>query len=592
MKSPSARLRAPDEKIQVIETDVLIIGGGVAGCLAAIGVAEGGAKCVICEKGGIIERSGSIAGGVDHFFAVLEEGEEWDTPEYLLRHIPGITEGVVDIDVCARFLHGLKGMIRRLEKMGIDFHNPAAPDRPYLRHRSFGLPGEYTIEFEGNDFKQVIGQAARNTGARTLERVMVADILMDDEGHPKGCVAFHIRHGTIYVVLARAVIMATGETNRLARNASGHPYDSWHIPYNTGDGQAMALRAGSRLANMEFTDSTITPKGYSTQGTNGFVGAGAHLVNALGERFMFKYHPAGEQGRRIDLIRGVLTETAEGRAPIYIDCRHLPEDDVNRLKSTLGIDRPAMPTFFEQKGVDLAKDLLEITVSEMSSRGGGVVFRRAGVRIDTECLSNVPGLFAAGDCSTVSNGIAGATVMGHIAGGSAARHALSRPRPEPLSKEDIERIREELVQPLARGDDYAPHQFEDEVREIVTDCIGFRRDETRLKDALRRLGDLRGREGQVGAKNFHDLMRLHEARNLRTVAETVAAAALERRESRGGGAHVRTDYPDRDDVNGLRTIMMEREGDGLRITSEPTGLTAEKPAPPASSKPASSKEGT
>ena len=572
-KSPSTRLRAPDEGIQTIETDVLIIGGGVAGCLAAIGAAEAGAECVICEKGGIIERSGSIAGGVDHFFAVLEMGEEWDTPGYLLRHIPKITEGVTDIEVCARFLGGIKGMVSRLEKMGVDFRNPAAPDLPYLRHRSFGLPGEYTIEFEGNDFKQIIGQAARNTGVRTLERVMVAEILMED-GLPKGCVAFHIRHGTVYIVLARAVVLATGETNRLARNASGHPFDSWHIPYNTGDGQAMALRIGARLANMEFTDSTITPKGYSTQGTNGFVGAGAYLVNASGERFMFKYHPAGEQGRRIDLINGVLTETAAGRGPIYIDCRHLSEPDINRLKGTLGVDRPAMPAFFEQKGVDLAKDLLEITVSEMSSRGGGVVFRRAGVRIDTECAGNLPGLFAAGDCSTVSNGISGATVMGHIAGGSAARHALSQPRPKSLSNVEVERIHEELIRPMASESDLSPCQFEDEVREIVTEKIGFRRDEMRLNEALRRLGKLKGPEREVGAVNFHDLMRLHEAKNLRTVAETIAACALERRETRGGGAHVRTDYPERDDSGGPRTTLVEMDpvSGELQVTTEPTGL--------------------
>ncbi len=579
--SPSARLRAPDDNIQIIETDVLIIGGGVAGCLAAIGAAEAGAKCVICEKGGIIERSGSIAGGVDHFFAVLEEGPEWDTPEYLLRHIPRITEGVTDIGVCARFLRGIKGMVARLEGMGVDFGNPAAPDRCYLRHRSFGLPGEYTIEFDGNNFKQIIGQAARGTGARTLERVMVADILMED-GAPKGCVAFNIRHGTVYVVLARAVVLATGETNRLGRNASGHPFDSWHIPYNTGDGQAMALALGARLANMEFTDATITPKGYSTQGTNGFVGAGAYLVNASGERFMFKYHPAGEQGRRIDLINGVLIETAEGRGPIYIDCRHLPEEDVNRLKGTLGVDRPAMPTFFEQKGIDIARDLLEITVSEMSSRGGGVVFRRAGVRIDPDCLSSVPGLFAAGDCSTVSNGISGATVMGHIAGGGAARHALSRPRPRPIGREEIERIREELIRPMNLEEGLSPHGFEDEVREIVTGSIGFRRDEPRLKEAMRRLVGLKEREGGIRAENYHDLMRLHEAKNLRTVAETIAACALERRETRGGGAHVRLDYPERDDEGGPRTIMVEadRDSGALRVSSEPSGLGVEvTPAP-------------
>ena len=378
--SPSSRLHAPKENIQTLETDVLIIGGGVAGCLAAIGASEKGACSVICENGGIIERSGSIAGGVDHFFAVLENGSDWDTPEYLLKHIPKITEGVTDIDVCERFLRGLKGMVNRLEKMGVDFSNPSSPNEPYLRHRSFGLPGEYTIEFEGSNFKQVIGQAARKTGAKTLERVMVSDILMDGE-NPKGCVAFHIRHGTIYVVLARAIILATGETNRLTRNASGNPYDSWHIPYNTGDGHAMALKVGAKLANMEFTDATITPKGYSSQGTNGFVGAGAHLINKDGERFMFNYHPAGEQARRTDLIIAVISETEQGRSPIYIDCRHLKKEDVDRLKTTLGIDRPAITDFLDQKEIDLEKDLLEITISEMSSRGGGVVFRRAGVRI-------------------------------------------------------------------------------------------------------------------------------------------------------------------------------------------------------------------
>ncbi len=578
-KSPSARLRPPKEAVQTVETDVVVVGGGVAGCLAAIGAAEAGARVVICEKGGIIERSGSIAGGVDHFFAILEEGPEWDTPDYLLRHVPAITEGVVDMDVAARFLNGLKPMIHRLEKMGVDFHNPAAPDRPYLRHRSFGLPGEYTIEFEGNDFKQIIGQAARNAGARTLERVMVAELLME-EGRPKGVVAFHIRHGTIYVVLARAVVLATGETNRLARNASGHPFDSWHIPYNTGDGHAMALRAGARLANMEFTDATITPKGYSTQGTNGFVGAGAHLVNASGERFMFKYHPAGEMGRRTDLIKGVLTETVEGRGPVYIDCRHLPEPDINRLKSTLGVDRPAMPTFFEQKGIDLATDLLEITVSEMSSRGGGVVLRRAGVRIDPDCLSNVPGLFAAGDCCTINNGIAGATVMGHVAGDSAARHALSRPAPAPLPPEEIERLGSEIARPLGAEGGLTPREYEDEVRAIMTDYVGFVRDEKRMKEAIKRLRALRGREGEIAAKNFHDLMRLHEACNIRAVAEAITECAIERRESRGGAGHVRADYPERDDAAGLRTIMVEREGDGLRVPSAPTGLKPEvTPAP-------------
>jgi adenylylsulfate reductase subunit A len=278
----------------------------------------------------------------------------------------------------------------------------------------------------------------------------------------------------------------------------------------------------------------------------------------------------------------VLTETVEGRGPVYIDCRHLPEDDVNRLKSTLGIDRPAMPTFFEQKGIDLATDLLEITVSEMSSRGGGVVLRRAGVRIDTECLSNVPGLFAAGDCSTICSGIAGATVMGHIAGESAGKYALSRPAPQPPDPGEIDRLHETIVRPLELKSELSARKFEDEVRTIMTSYVGFRRNETRLKEALKRLKGLEGKESGIAAKNFHDLMRIYEARNIRAVAETIAASAIDRRETRGGAAHVREDYPERDDASGLRTILVQKDrgADGLRVTSQPTGLKPEvTPAP-------------
>jgi succinate dehydrogenase/fumarate reductase flavoprotein subunit len=115
MKRAADRVKTADERIQTIETDVVIVGGGVAGCLAAVGAADIGARTVVCEKGGIIERSGSVGPGVGHFIAILEEGPEWDTPEYLLRHVPALTEGVTDLDVAARMVYGLKDMVHRLE---------------------------------------------------------------------------------------------------------------------------------------------------------------------------------------------------------------------------------------------------------------------------------------------------------------------------------------------------------------------------------------------------------------------------------------------------------------------------------------------
>jgi succinate dehydrogenase/fumarate reductase flavoprotein subunit len=578
MMTPTSHSPIPESPIQTIETDVLIVGGGVSGSLAVIGAAEAGARVVVCDKGGRLERAGSVAGGVDHFFAVLEEGPEWDTPEYLLRYVPSIADGITDLDVAEVLVHGLKDMVHRLENMGVDFHDPEAPATTgYHRHRVFGLPGEYTINFDGGDFKHILGRGARRTGAKVLERTMVTDLLMENS-RPTGALAFNFRTGELYLILARAVILATGDINRLSKNASGHAFDSWHLPYNTGDGQVMALRSGARLANMEFIESTISPKGYSSQGLNAFMGGGAYLINSLGERFMFNYHPSGELARRADLIHGVVTETLEGRSPIYIDCTHLPREEAQRLVDTLGIDRPAMPAFFQQKDIDLTEEPFEITVSEMSIRRGGVYFRGCGVHIDPEGSSSIQGLYAAGDCSSMSAGIAGAAVMGLNAGQHAGRYALSQPKPKPLADDTQARLREGLYLPLNIEGGILSHVFEDQVRSIVTDHIGYRREEGRMHEGLRKLQELQEKESEMVASDYHGIMRINEARNLRYAAEVMAISAIERKESRSGAAHVRLDYPEPDNDTGLRIITVEQVGEELQISSEPTGLSPEKPA--------------
>lgn len=116
------------------------------------------------------------------------------------------------------------------------------------------------------------------------------------------------------------------------------------------------------------------------------------------------------------------------------------------------------------------------------------------------------------------------------------------------------------------------HQFEDEVRSIVTGLIGYRRDEQRLQQALRRLSALRSREAEMMAEDYHGVMRVNEARSIRAVAEAVAASAIERRETRGGAAHFRVDYPDKNDETGLRIISVEQVGEKLRVSSRPTGI--------------------
>ena len=563
------QLIAGHPRAQTIETDVLVIGGGVAGCLAAIGARELNARVAVVDKGGLLERCGSIAAGVDQILAVAEDGPEWDTPEYLLQHVPKLTDFIVDMKPVETFVRGLPAMLRKLEKMGVPFKDPATGK--YFRHRTFGLPGEYHIDFDGSKFKPKISRAVLDSGAQIFLRAMAVNFLTRKD-QTVGASVFHIRTGEFYFFRAKAIVLATGDTNRLSRNSSGLAFDSWHCPYNTGDAQAMAARHGVLLANMEFTENTITPKGISSQGTNSLTGLGAHFINAKGERFMLKYDPAGERARRDILTSAIVSETLAGNAPIYCDCRHLPTDILERLEETLGVDRPSLPRWFKEKGIDLKQEPFEVTVSEFSSRRGGVYFRGSGILIDNKTGTNIGGLFAAGDCCTVSGGISGAAVMGYEAGKQAALFAGRNGVEESLQDQEIEAEQERLLYPCDNAEGISPRDYEDKVRQIVTDYVGYQRTEDKLRTAVAELKALAAAESLLRAHDYHELMRAHEARNIREVAEMVATAALERRESRGSYSHFRADFPERDDTNWRKMIVLRKDGAGYAVDYRSTDL--------------------
>jgi succinate dehydrogenase/fumarate reductase flavoprotein subunit len=558
-----------DSRAQVIDTDVLVIGGGVAGCLAAIGAREMNARVAVVDKGGLLERCGSIAAGVDQILAVAEDGAEWDTPEYLLEHVPKLTDYIVDMKPVETFVRGLPAMLRKLEKMGVPFKDPSTGK--YFRHRTFGLPGDYHIDFDGSKFKPKISRAVLDSNAQIFLRTMGVNFLTRQD-QTVGASVFHIRTGEFTFFRAKAIVLATGDTNRLSRNSSGLAFDSWHCPYNTGDAQAMAARHGVLLANMEFTENTITPKGISSQGTNSLTGLGAHFINAKGERFMLKYDHAGERARRDILTSAIISETLAGNAPIYCDCRHLPADILERLEETLGVDRPSLPRWFKEKGIDLKKEPFEVTVSEFSSRRGGVYFRGSGILIDDKTGTNIGGLFAAGDCCTVSGGISGAAVMGYEAGKQAALFARRNGAEESLQDQEIDAEQERLLYPCHNGQGISPREYEEKVRQIVTDDVGYQRTEDKLRRAIEQLKALTTEDFLLRAHDYHELMRAHEARNIREVAEMVATAALERRESRGSYSHFRADFPHRDDANWRKMIVLQKRGSGYAIDYRSTDL--------------------
>ncbi|MYZ47936.1 FAD-binding protein [Propylenella binzhouense] len=545
---------------RTIDTDLLVIGGGVAGSMAAIPALEAGLDVVVCEKGRVLDNCGSVGCGVDHYLTVMESGPEWDTPEFLLRHLPQLTDGIVDMAVASRVIHEMPRILRKIEGMGVDFKDPRTGD--YSRHRSFGLPGAYHINFDGTDFKRKIGKHVRAGKATVLMRTMAVQLLVE-ENRAYGALAFNFRTGEWIAIRAKAVALTAGDVNRLSENASGLAFDSWHFPYNTGDAQAMAFRAGAALTNMEFTEATLTPKGFSAQGLNAVVSMGAYFLNKHGERFMFRYDEKGENARRAVLADAVINEYLLGNGPIYLDCRHLPEEELDHMEETLQVDRYTLPAFYRQKGVSFRTDLIEVSISELSIRRSGVYFRGSGLAVDTTGETSVEGLFAAGDCASVSGGIAGAAVLGHIAGeGAVVRmRATYGARPD-IDWADAERIRAEAEAALGRAGGMPWKAFEGTIRRTVSDYVGVRRSERGLRLALETLAALAVKEGELAASDLHGLMRVQESRNIRLNTEIMATAALARTETRTRSAHRRVDHPEPDNENWRKFVLVEKGPDG------------------------------
>jgi succinate dehydrogenase/fumarate reductase flavoprotein subunit len=557
--------------------DVLVVGGGVAGCLAALEARAAGASVLIADKARFLERAGSVGGGVDQYLSTLSSGPEWDTPEFLLLHIPALTDGLVDMDVAEPVVHEIPQVLKRLEEIGINFRDSDTGE--YLRTRAFGLPGEYHLNFDGKNFKYKIGRHTMSSGVSFLPRTMITDLVLDESGERViGAVGFHCRTGERYLIQAKSVVVATGDINRISRNASGMPFDSWHYPYNTGDGHAMALRAGADLVNMEFIEATLTPKGFSVQGTNSYAGLGAHFVNRHGERFMFKYDPKGEKARRTMLVDGVIQEVLAGNEPLYIDLRHLPEEILDHFVKTLGIDRHTLPSYFAQRGIDIRREPIPLSISELSIRRGGVYFRGSGLVVGPTGETNIVGLFSAGDCSMVSGGIAGAAALGAIAGRGAADRALTSDF-IPLGPDKVAEAIERMEAPLAVEVGQGWLDFENRIRDVVTDYVGVRRTGPGLQKALGILEDLTGSQDSIKAVGYHELMRSNESKSILLSVKMMAQAALDRTESRSGASHRRLDYPETNE-GWRKLIVLRKEGDriGLRH-QEPRSLATSGVAP-------------
>jgi len=551
-----------------IETDVAIIGGGTAGVNCAMGAAELGLKVLVVDKANI-NRSGAIAGGIDHFHAFLETGEPWDTREAWLKYVGRLAKGAANLKIHEAVLcEEIKSAIERVERIGIPLRDPSTGK--FFRTQALGMPGPYAINFNGKKLKPAMAKEVRRLGCQVLDRVQVTQLFLHD-GEMAGFTGYDIRTGDFYQVGAKAVIISTGNTNRMFKSQTGNPFNLWYCPACTGDLHRQAFDAGVELANMEYTRMTIVPKGFSAPGFNAFFGMGSRLINALGENFMEKVHPMGDRAPRNYMVWGAIQELKEGRGPIFMDCSHLKEKERDHLFTTLGYDKDTLPDFFVKKGYNLEGTMIEMTVSEpMQARPSEQC--GSGIKIDEKCASNIPGLFAAGDASDQMGCLHMCVAGGYAAGKHAVDYARQTKNLRPLDAGKIKAEKDRIFKPLLKKTGMSYWEFEDIVRIITTDNFGPVKTETSLKTALEKLGRLDDAREDLKADNLHELMRVHEAMNIQQVAKITATAARARKESRFPPYHYRADFTETDDENFCGLIVVRKGANG-EITTRFEPLT-------------------
>lgn len=473
---------------------------------------------------------------------------------------------VVDSVYCQELPHALK----RFEEINCTLRQP---DGTYYRTKSYGQPGPWWINFNGKRMKPLLAKAARKAGCAVLDRVVTADLLTSG-GTVCGAAGFDIRTGDFHIIRAGAVIISTGGTNRLYSNPSGMSFNTWMCPADTGDGEAMSLRAGAELANIEFLRMTVVPRSFNAAGLNALSGMGAVLINAKGEAFMDRYHPLGMKGPRYKMVQGVLNEMREGRGPVYLDCRGIAPEAQKHLIATLSCDKDSFKDYFEQLGIDLTTTPMEVDTSRRYAGRAqrslrqrrqdqqGLRHQRARPLRGRQRRRPVP---QPAPWPSPAASMPDAWPRTHCASLASA--------PEP-DEAQIQRIHERVYAPLDPERSIGWKEFEMTLQRILTEGAGPCRTEKKLLRAKEKLEQVQAASGLVGAKDLHDLLRLHEVHNLLTIGRCTVDAALYRQESRFGNCHFREDFPEQDDERFLGQVVVSAESDGrlkleLRRTDNP-----------------------
>ena len=586
-------------KIERLKTDLLIIGGGTAGCYAAITAAKANAannvannaaylKILVVEKANV-KRSGCLAAGVNALNAYITEGR---TPRDYVEYAKKDADGIVREDLLYSISEKFNEVTAHLEKLGLVILKDK--DGKYVTR------GNRNIKINGENIKPILADAVKKLDNVTvLNHVNIFDFSVRNN-KIDGAFGFGIENDTFYAIEARAVIVATGGAAGLYRpnNPGFSRHKMWYPPFNTGAGYAMGIRHGAEMTTFEMRfialrcKDTIAPTGTLAQGV------GAKQVNALGEVYETKYGISTSER-----VYGTVAENLEGRGPCYLRTVGItPEQEESLLKAYLNM-APSQTIRWIENGTP-SKANVEIEGTEPYIVGGHTA---SGYWVDTKRATTIEGLYAAGDVAggAPQKYVTGALAEGEIAAKSAVEYIeslsalrLIRQTHQPAQGPDVQfkvaehaeatikegeienhiaeiekflgkRVNKTFEKARDEGGDTVEH-LEEEMQTVMDAFAGgiktgYRYSENQLAVALEEIKKIEARTDSLRAADLQEVMYIYELKERLTVCKSVIAHLAARHETRWHSFAENLDYPEKDNINFRKYVNSRLENGQIKI---------------------------
>ena len=547
------------EERKVLSTDVLIIGGGTAGCYAALTIREESDLSVIIAEKANIKRSGCLAAGVNAINAYIVKGRK---PEDYVDYAKKDADNIVREDLLMTMSEGLNRVTKKMENLGLVILKD--------ENGEYVARGNRNIKINGENMKPLLAKAVEALPDVTvLNHLNITDYIVE-EGQILGAVGFSIEDNTAYEIRAKKVLCATGGAAGLYRpnNPGFSRHKMWYPPFNTGAGFAMGIQSGAEMTTFEMRfialrcKDTIAPTGTIAQGV------GAKQVNAKGEVYEDKYGLTTSER-----VYGTVMENLEGRGPCYLRTEGISKEQDESLKKAYLNMAPSQTLKWLEAKKDPSKQNVEIEGTEPYIVGGHTA---SGYWVDTNRQTTIQGLYAAGD---VAGGcpqkyVTGAMVEGEIAAKHIVATLKEEQRNDPCDQQKADCLFEEKIEQynayLARQNDlFDVESLEEAMQKVMDQYAGgisthYQFNEKQLTLAKEKIDHLIELSQDIGAKDMHELMFVYELKERLTVCLSVIAHLKARKETRWHSFAENLDYPQKSDA-WLKYVNSRMEDGKLKI---------------------------